>query len=117
MQITFSRTKILGISKQIFFLKPINSIFSFSDQETLKLVDSTVQIVKMGKIPGSSVQIPFKIPLKSDSDLIETYHGVDISIEYSMRGEIKRRLLSQNIQTPLMGKCSQQRPASMGGII
>ena len=78
--------------------------FSFSDQETLKLVDSTVQIVKMGKIPGSSVQIPFKIPLKSDSDLVETYHGVDISIEYSMKGEIKRGLLSQNIQTPLMGK-------------
>ena len=59
---------------------------SFSDRETTTLVDSTIQIVKSGKLPNSPIQIPFKIPLNvTNSSLFETYHGVDVSIEYSIR--------------------------------
>ena len=58
-----------------------------------------IQIVKPGKLPASKIQIPFKLPLEkaTNTELFETYHGVDISIEYSIKGEIKRRLLAQNI--------------------
>ena len=50
------------------------------------MVDSTIQIVKSGKLPNSPIQIPFKIPLNvTNSSLFETYHGVDVSIEYSIR--------------------------------
>ena len=62
---------------------------SFSDRETTTLVDSTIQIVKSGKLPNSPIQIPFKIPLNvTNSSLFETYHGVDVSIEYSIRDEV-----------------------------
>ena len=73
--------------------------YSFTDQETHKLVESMIQIVKPGKLPASKIQIPFKLPLDkaTNTELFETYHGLDISIEYSIKGEIKRRLLAQNI--------------------
>ena len=43
--------------------------------------------------------------------LLETYHGVNISIEYYIRGKVKRLgLLSQNIVTTQMEIYASSRP-------
>ena len=48
---------------------------------------------------------------KTHAELLETYHGVNISIEYYIRGRVKRAgLLSQNIVTTQMEIYASSRP-------
>ena len=66
-------------------------ISSLSDRERIPLMNSTVQIVKPGKLPAKhKLNIPFNMVFEKSSEfeneLLETYHGVNISIEYTMRG-------------------------------
>ena len=64
---------------------------SLNDRERIPLMNSTVQIVKPGKLPAKhKLNIPFNMVFEKSSEfeneLLETYHGVNISIEYTMRG-------------------------------
>ena len=64
---------------------------SLNDRERIPLMNSTVQIVKAGKLPAKhKLNIPFNMVFEKSSEfeneLLETYHGVNISIEYTMRG-------------------------------
>jgi hypothetical protein len=75
-----------------------------NEKETIPLADSTIQIVKPGRLPAKAgkLSIPFSLlfeKLESD-DLVDTYHGVNINIEYFLRGQVKRGLLAHNIVTP-----------------
>lgn len=91
-------------------------ISSLSDRERIPLMNSTVQIVKAGKLPAKhKLNIPFNMVFEKSSEfeneLLETYHGVNISIEYYMRGRVKRGLLSmQNILTQQMEIYASSRP-------
>ena len=90
-------------------------ISSLNDREIIPLLDTTVQIVKAGKLPAKhKLNIPFNVVFEKSSEsvelLLETYHGVNISIEYYMRGRVKRGLLSQNIATTPLEIYASSRP-------
>lgn len=72
------------------------------DKETVPIVGCTVLIVKPGKIPKGKLLIPFSFPLeKETSELLDTYHGVAVNVEYNIHGEIRKGgLIPQTVVTP-----------------
>lgn len=68
-----------------------------NEKETVPLIESSVQIVKAGKLPASRepLAIPFNIVLEKSLsiELFETYHGVNINVRYILCANIKRKLL------------------------
>ena len=54
----------------------------------------------LGKFPNGTTEVPFEIPLKGKGgkQLYEIYHGVFVCVMYSMRCDMKRSLLSRDIQ-------------------
>ena len=60
--------------------------------------------MKPGKLPasrGEKLCIPFNMVLEKSAtnELFETYHGVNINIQYKLNGEIKRGRLGKKIST------------------
>ncbi|CAB1352409.1 unnamed protein product [Coregonus sp. 'balchen'] len=55
--------------------------------------------VKQGKVPGGKTEIPFEFPLhtKGNKVLYETYHGVFVNIQYTLRCDMKRSLLAKDL--------------------
>lgn len=56
-------------------------------------------MVRTGKIPAGKTEIPFEFPLqtKSNKVLFETYHGVFVNIQYTLRCDVKRSLLAKDL--------------------
>lgn len=57
------------------------SMFHFL--QPIQLINSTVEMVKPGKLPSGKTEIPFEFPLqvKGNKVLYETYHGVFVNIQ------------------------------------
>ncbi|XP_042213609.1 vacuolar protein sorting-associated protein 26C-like [Homarus americanus] len=76
----------------------IESIVNSS--KPISIINQSVEVVKSGKIPTGQTEIPFEIPLvprSSSKVLYETYHGVYVTVQYSLRCDIKRSLLAKDI--------------------
>ena len=58
--------------------------------QPIQLVNYTLEIAKPGKLPGGKTEIPFEIPLKPKvhKQLYETYHGVFVNIQVSVKGVV-----------------------------
>ncbi|XP_078464428.1 vacuolar protein sorting-associated protein 26C isoform X3 [Lampetra fluviatilis] len=66
----------------------------------VQLVSSSMEVVKPGKLPSGRTEIPFQFPLKASGSskvLFETYHGVYVNIQYTLRCEMKRSLLNKDV--------------------
>ena len=52
--------------------------------------------------PYEKLSIPFNMLLEKSltNELFETYHGVNINIQYKLNGEIKRGRLGKKMTTP-----------------
>lgn len=72
----------------------------YNSLKPIQLINYTLELVKPGKFPNGTTEVPFEIPLKGKGgkQLYETYHGVFVSVMYSMRCDMKRSLLSRDIQ-------------------
>lgn len=55
------------------------SLFS----QPIQIINSTIEMVKPGKLPSGKTEIPFEFPLhvKGNKVLYETYHGVFVNIQ------------------------------------
>ncbi|KAK7086293.1 Down syndrome critical region protein 3 [Halocaridina rubra] len=75
----------------------IESIVNSS--KPISLVSSSIEISKSGKIPSGQTEIPFEMPLKAKGSktLYETYHGVYVTVQYSLRCDIRRSLLAKDV--------------------
>ncbi|XP_042877123.1 vacuolar protein sorting-associated protein 26C-like [Penaeus japonicus] len=75
----------------------IESIVNSS--KPISIINNVVEVAKSGKIPSGQTEIPFELPLKvrGSKTLYETYHGVYITIQYSLRCDIKRSLLAKDV--------------------
>ncbi|XP_028415571.1 Down syndrome critical region protein 3-like isoform X1 [Dendronephthya gigantea] len=71
----------------------------YNSIKPITLVNQTVEIQKAGKLPAGKTELPFEIPLtgKMNKQLYETYHGVFVNIQYSLRCEMKRPMLSKDL--------------------
>ena len=72
----------------------------YNSLKPIQLVNYTLELVKPGKFPNGTTEIPFELPLKGKGgkQLYETYHGVFVSVTYSMHCDMKRSLLNRDIQ-------------------
>jgi len=63
------------------------------------LVSFVLEVSSAGKIPAGKTEIPFEFPLRARSSkaLFETYHGVFVSIQYTLKCEIKRSFLAKDL--------------------
>lgn len=72
----------------------------YNSVKPISLLSSTVEVAKPGKLPTGQTELQFEFLLKSakGKPLYETYHGVFISIQYSLKAEMKRPLLNKDLQ-------------------
>ena len=72
----------------------------YNSLKPIHLINYSLEIAKAGKLPSGKTEIPFEVPLKpkGNKTLYETYHGVFINVQYSIKVDIKRSLLSKDLQ-------------------
>lgn len=72
----------------------------YNSLKPIQLINYNLELVKPGKFPNGTTEVPFELPLKGKGgkQLYETYHGVFVSIMYNMRCDMKRSLLNRDIQ-------------------
>ncbi|XP_064561282.1 vacuolar protein sorting-associated protein 26C isoform X2 [Zonotrichia leucophrys gambelii] len=65
----------------------------------IQIISSTIEMVKPGKLPSGKTEIPFEFPLqmKGNKVLYETYHGVFVNIQYTLRCDLRRSLLAKDL--------------------
>ncbi|XP_042354654.1 vacuolar protein sorting-associated protein 26C isoform X2 [Plectropomus leopardus] len=71
----------------------------YNSVKPIQLISSNIEVAKAGKIPGGKTEIPFEFPLitKGNKVLYETYHGVFVNIQYTLRCDMKRSLLAKDL--------------------
>uniref|UniRef100_A0A3B5L5F4 Vacuolar protein sorting-associated protein 26C n=1 Tax=Xiphophorus couchianus TaxID=32473 RepID=A0A3B5L5F4_9TELE len=71
----------------------------YNSVKPIPLISSSIEAAKAGKIPGGKTEIPFEFPLisKGNKVLYETYHGVFVNIQYTLRCDLKRPLLAKDL--------------------
>ncbi|XP_054160872.1 vacuolar protein sorting-associated protein 26C-like [Oppia nitens] len=72
----------------------------YNSVKPVPLISYGIEIAKSGKLPVGKTEIPFELPLKAKTNrqLYETYHGVFITIQYLIRCELRRTMLSKDLQ-------------------
>uniref|UniRef100_A0A8C5PA09 Vacuolar protein sorting-associated protein 26C n=1 Tax=Leptobrachium leishanense TaxID=445787 RepID=A0A8C5PA09_9ANUR len=71
----------------------------YNSVKPIQIVSNAVEMVKPGKLPSGKTEIPFEFPLitKGNKTLYETYHGVFVNIQYTLRCDMKRSLLAKDL--------------------
>ncbi|XP_064610239.1 vacuolar protein sorting-associated protein 26C-like [Liolophura sinensis] len=72
----------------------------YNSLKPIQLINYSLEVAKPGKLPSGKTEIPFEIPLKGkpNKPLYETYHGVFVNIQYSLKVDVKRSLLNKDLQ-------------------
>ena len=75
----------------------------YNSLKPIQLVSYSIDLVKPGKFPHGTTEVPFELPLraKAGKKLYETYHGVFVNVMYNLRAEMKRSLLNKDLQKSL----------------
>ncbi|XP_053421115.1 vacuolar protein sorting-associated protein 26C isoform X2 [Nycticebus coucang] len=71
----------------------------YNSVKPIQIINSTIEMVKPGKFPSGKTEVPFEFPLhvKGNKVLYETYHGVFVNIQYTLRCDMKRSLLAKDL--------------------
>ncbi|KAL8190529.1 UNVERIFIED_CONTAM: Down syndrome critical region protein 3 [Gekko kuhli] len=86
----------------------------YNSVKPIQLINSTVEMVKPGKLPSGKTEIPFEFPLqvKGNKVLYETYHGVFVNIQvlhywepYRLEGSLR----PSPISIPMSGRKVENR--------
>ncbi|XP_013382522.1 Down syndrome critical region protein 3 homolog [Lingula anatina] len=75
----------------------------YNSLKPIQLLHYNLDIAKPGKLPSGKTEIPFEVPLKpkGNKTLYETYHGVFVNIQYTIKVDMKRSLLNKDLQKQL----------------
>ncbi|XP_030058079.1 vacuolar protein sorting-associated protein 26C [Microcaecilia unicolor] len=71
----------------------------YNSVKPIQIISNMVEMVKPGKLPTGKIEIPFEFPLlsKGNKVLYETYHGVFVNIQYTLRCDMRRPLLAKDL--------------------
>ncbi|XP_037759928.2 vacuolar protein sorting-associated protein 26C isoform X1 [Chelonia mydas] len=71
----------------------------YNSVKPIQVINNTIEMVKPGKLPSGKTEIPFELPLhmKGNKVLYETYHGVFVNIQYTLRCDMRRSLLAKDL--------------------
>jgi len=72
----------------------------YNSIKPIQVLHYELVVAKPGKLPSGKTEIPFEVPLKPKpgKTLYETYHGVFVNIQYTVKVEMKRSLLNKDLQ-------------------
>ena len=72
----------------------------YNSLKPIKLLDYRIEISKSGKLPDGVSELPFEFKLEPlpDQSLFDTYHGVFVSIGYTLTCDVTRGVFAKNIQ-------------------
>ena len=72
----------------------------YNSLKPIKLMDYKIEVSKSGKLPDGVSELPFEFKLDPlpDQSLFETYHGVFVTIGYTITCDITRGVFSKNIE-------------------
>lgn len=78
------------------FLLSCNVVFLL---QPVTLVSCLLEVAAPGKLPSGQTEIPFEFPLRArgSKQLYETYHGVFVSVQYTLKCELKRSFLAKDL--------------------
>ncbi|XP_021945236.1 vacuolar protein sorting-associated protein 26C isoform X2 [Folsomia candida] len=67
----------------------------YQSVKPIQLLSYQIELGKSGKLTAGITELPFEFPLRSRNNrvLYETYHGVFINVQYSLKCEVKRSFL------------------------
>lgn len=71
----------------------------YNSLKPIELVSFSLEVQKAAKLPDGTTEIPFEFPLKAKpgQTLFETYHGVFVNIQYTLRCDMKRSAFSKDL--------------------
>mmetsp|Transcript_13410 Transcript_13410/g.22635 ORF Transcript_13410/g.22635 Transcript_13410/m.22635 type:complete len:318 (-) Transcript_13410:390-1343(-) len=90
------RLTVMGHVTRRFSNKAVDMFSMFDSIKPLQLLHQSVEIAPAGKLPSGMSEIPFSLPLLPDAfsdcagNLYETYHGVQVSIQYGVSVDVAR---------------------------
>lgn len=71
----------------------------YNSVKPIQLLTGSLQVAKPGKFLAGRNELAFEFPLKAKGSrkLFETYHGVFVNIQYTLRADMKRSLLAKDM--------------------
>ncbi|KAG1679710.1 Down syndrome critical region protein 3 [Nymphon striatum] len=71
----------------------------YNTVKPIQLMNYCFEVARPGKLPVGKTEIPFEFPLKpkSNKTFFETYHGVFVNVQYTLKCDIKRSMLSKDL--------------------
>ncbi|XP_006820615.1 vacuolar protein sorting-associated protein 26C-like, partial [Saccoglossus kowalevskii] len=71
----------------------------YNSIKPIQLLHYAVEVSKPGRLSAGKTEIPFELPLKPKGNkvLYETYHGVFVNVQYTVKVEMKRSVLSKDL--------------------
>jgi len=75
----------------------------YNSIKPVEILKYSVEAQKAGKFPQGITEVPFEFELKaySGQEVYETYHGVFVNIQYVLKAEMKRGLISKDMGAQL----------------
>eukprot|EP01132_Coremiostelium_polycephalum_P002257 gene2257-2780_t len=72
----------------------------YNSLKPITLMHYTINVATGGKFTSGITELPFEFPLEPipNQQLYDTYHGVFVNIQYTIRCDIKRGILSKDLQ-------------------
>ena len=73
----------------------------YNSLKPVQLIYAQFEVAPNGKLPSGTTEMPFEVPLKGKdgNPLYETYHGVFVNIQYSVRADMQRSFITgRNLQ-------------------
>jgi hypothetical protein len=71
----------------------------YNSLKPVQLINTTLEVAPSGKLPAGTTELPFELPLKAKDGLklYETYHGVFVNIQYTLKVDMQRPMLAKTL--------------------
>jgi hypothetical protein len=71
----------------------------YNSIKPVQLLLATLDVAGAGKLPAGTTELPFEVPLRARDGLplYETYKGVFVNIEYSIKVDMARSMLNKSL--------------------
>ena len=75
----------------------------YATPKSLKLLEERLELAAPGRLPAGVTEVPFEVTLSArhGRPLYETYHGLYISIQYTISCELRRGMLAKDAHAQL----------------
>ena len=71
----------------------------YNSLKPVQLLNTVLEVAPAGKLPAGTTELPFELSLKPKDGLklYETYHGVFVNIQYTLKVDMQRPMLAKTL--------------------